>query len=356
MDTRVLLYRYWSRASASGYGNDLNGQIRLTSERRPLRGSTANVHHGTFVRTGLEVAIKVFPSPLSGIETESEILDGLKRIFREVHIWSRLHHENIVRMFGISTDFESTISIISEWMPMGNAYDYVRNTNNDPRPLLRDIASGLGYLHGHQSGPVIHGDLKGLNVLVSSDCRALLTDFGLASVNMSSFNMTVEAIRGGSYQWMAPELLDNCAASKASDVWAFGMTALELFTRAVPFPHCRNLGHVLGSLIRGRLPPRPAQGTTQFRLTDAWWEICTSCWERDPSLRPTVDMIAEMIRRAMVCIPHFTVFWVWTFFTVRHLPCLIYSFVPCVCTHSGYCVTSLLYWRRPAISPNHGQR
>ncbi|KAI5989522.1 kinase-like domain-containing protein, partial [Pisolithus albus] len=226
---------------------------------------------------------------------------------REVHIWSRLHHENIVRMFGISTDFESTISIISEWMPMGNAYDYVQNTNNDPRPLLRDIASGLGYLHGHQSGPVIHGDLKGLNVLVSSDRRALLTDFGLASVNMSSFNMTVEAIRGGSYQWMAPELLDNCAASNASDVWAFGMTALELFTRAVPFPDCRSLAHVVGRLIHGRLPPRPAHGTTQFRLTGTWWEICMSCWRRDPSQRPTVDEIAERIGRAMVRIPHFAI-------------------------------------------------
>ncbi|KAI6001470.1 kinase-like domain-containing protein [Pisolithus albus] len=225
----------------------------------------------------------------------SEVLAGLKRIFREVHIWSKLRHENIVPMLGMSKDFECTISIISAWMPMGNAYDYVKNTNNDPRPLLRDIASGLGYLHGHELGPVVHGDLKGLNVLVSSDRRALLTDFGLASMNTSTFNMTVEAIQGGSYQWMAPELLDNCVATTESDVWAFGMTAL-LFTRAVPFPHCRNLGHVLGSLIRGRLPPRPAQGTTQFRLTDAWWEICMSCWRRDPSQRPE---IAERVGRAM---------------------------------------------------------
>ncbi|KAI5989525.1 kinase-like domain-containing protein [Pisolithus albus] len=229
----------------------------------------------------------------------SEVLAGLKRIFREVHIWSKLRHENIVPMLGMSKDFECTISIISAWMPMGNAYDYVQNTNNDPRPLLRDIASGLSYLHGHELGPVVHGDLKGLNVLVSSDRRALLTDFGLASINMSTFSMTVEAIRGGSYQWMAPELLENCPASKASDVWAFGMTALELFTRTVPFPDCHSVANVVGGLIFGRLPPRPAQESTQFRLTGTWWEICMSCWRRVPSERPTVDEIAERVGRAM---------------------------------------------------------
>ncbi|KAI6029906.1 hypothetical protein BKA83DRAFT_4225000 [Pisolithus microcarpus] len=48
----------------------------------------------------------------------------LKRILREVHLWSKLRHENIVPFFGICTEIESTISIISEWMPLGNAYSY----------------------------------------------------------------------------------------------------------------------------------------------------------------------------------------------------------------------------------------
>ncbi|KAI6000345.1 kinase-like domain-containing protein [Pisolithus orientalis] len=113
-------------------------------------------------------------------------------------------------------------------MSLGNAYTYVQATENDPRPLLEDIASGLYYLHSHDLGPVIHGDLKGPNVLVSSDRRALLTDFGLATLNVSTFNMTVDAIRGGSCHWMAPELLDDCPASIKSDVWAFGMTTLVI--------------------------------------------------------------------------------------------------------------------------------
>ncbi|KAI6006159.1 WD40 repeat-like protein [Pisolithus marmoratus] len=291
MDRRARLRMYCAWASTSGYGNNLNGQIRRTG-RSPSRGSTAIVFHGTIIPNGPEVAIKTFHNALLGSDVE------LKRVFREVHTWSKLRHENIVPMFGISTDFDSTISIISAWMPMGNAYTYVQNVENDPRPLIRDIANGLHYLHSHELGPVVHGDLKGLNVLVSGDRRGLLSDFGLATLNVSSFNMTTDAIRGGSYHWMAPELLDDFPASTASDAWAFGMTTLELFTRAVPFPGCRNLANVVGRIVRGDLPLRPAAESTHFRLTDAWWDICTLCWRTYPSSRPTTEAIVEMVRRA----------------------------------------------------------
>ncbi|KIN92659.1 hypothetical protein M404DRAFT_109674, partial [Pisolithus tinctorius Marx 270] len=141
-----------------------------------------------------------------------------------------------------------------------------------------DIANGLYYLHSHELGPVVHGDLKGPNVLVSSDRRALLSDFGLSALNESTFSMTTVAIRGGSRRWMAPELFNDCPASKESDMWAYGMTILELFTRSRPFHDCRNDASVMRRIVEGNLPARPAEKSTQFRLSDAWWEICISCW------------------------------------------------------------------------------
>ncbi|KAI6130747.1 kinase-like domain-containing protein [Pisolithus croceorrhizus] len=151
-----VLHRLADRASE--FSINLNGDIRHTSGKHPLRGGTAIVHHGTWIPHGTEVAIKTFLNALS--ETEAEI----KRLFREVHTWSKLRHENIVPMLGISTEFDSTISIISEWMPLGNAHDYVKNTEHDPRPLLEGIASGLYYLHSHELG-VVHGDLEGVSML-----------------------------------------------------------------------------------------------------------------------------------------------------------------------------------------------
>ncbi|KAG6331543.1 hypothetical protein ID866_7543 [Astraeus odoratus] len=135
-------------------------------------------------------------------------------------------------MHGISTEFGSTISIVSDWMGMGDARAYVQNNENDPCPLvssrtLMDIAAGVVYLHGHILGPIVHSDLKGLNVVVSNDRRALLTDFGYSALSQSSFSIPMASKWGASVPWMAPELLDeNSMSTTASDVWAFGMTAL----------------------------------------------------------------------------------------------------------------------------------
>ncbi|KAI5987754.1 kinase-like domain-containing protein [Pisolithus orientalis] len=294
MDLSIVLDELCCRAS--GFSINLNGRVRRTSGRSALRGGTAGVHHGTLTPDGTEVAIKTFHC------THSGDADAFKRIFREVHIWSKLRHENVVRMLGISTEFDSTVSIISEWMSLGNAHNYVQSIENDPRSLLEDIASGLCYLHNYVSppDPIVHGDLKGVNVLVSSDRRALLSDFGLSTVNISTFSMTVDALRGGgSLHWMAPELLDDYPPSKESDAWALGMTILELFTRSIPFRDCRNMGSVTRRITEGKPPTRPVGESTQFRLSDAWWEICTTCWRRDPSSRPTIEDIIEKIKAAI---------------------------------------------------------
>ncbi|KAL4066739.1 hypothetical protein J3A83DRAFT_4098377, partial [Scleroderma citrinum] len=55
---------------------------------------------------------------------------------QEVHLWSKLSHNNIVPVLSISTEFNSTISIISVWMEMGDTLSYVQNQENNPHPLV----------------------------------------------------------------------------------------------------------------------------------------------------------------------------------------------------------------------------
>jgi len=64
------------------------------------------------------------------------------------------------------------------------------------------------------------------NVLVSRECNALLTDFGLSRVVDSSLKLTRTNVCGGTLNWMAPEQLDRGEVSAEADVWAFGMTAM----------------------------------------------------------------------------------------------------------------------------------
>ena len=185
-----------------------------------------------------------------------------------MHVWSKLDHANILPLLGITTKFDWTVSIVSPWMENGNARDYVQDEAIDPRPLVSvhygggihlnttqivGIAKGLHYLHNHKPNPIFHGDMKGVgrvtfrtqflfdmimlqvNVLISDNREALLTDFGYSVAVNSSFSMTISNQGGtkGTLRWMSPEILEGGEGSAEADVWAFGMTALV----------CRSLFH-----------------------------------------------------------------------------------------------------------------
>ncbi|KIM51492.1 hypothetical protein SCLCIDRAFT_1167735, partial [Scleroderma citrinum Foug A] len=217
----------------------------------------------------------------------------------EALVWSKLHHKNIVPLLGFATIFDASASLISPWQERGNAHGYVQDRKVDPRPLciqLVGVARGLDYLHSHASGSIVHSDLKGENVLIADDGRALLADFGSSFLVESSVAVTrVGPRRGGTPRWMAPELFDDKTPSVQSDIWAFGMTALELFTRQEPFQGI-STGAVMARIIRGP-PDLPAAELTCDRLTDAWRSICMGCWQQDPASRPSASDVLANIGR-----------------------------------------------------------
>ncbi|KAI6110116.1 kinase-like domain-containing protein, partial [Pisolithus sp. B1] len=209
----------------------------------------------------------------------------------EISIWTQLEHQNIMPLLGTTTKFDKTVSMVTEWMERGNAHNYVQDVAVDPHPLLLDIARGLSYLH---SLGIVHGDLKGMNVLISGVGSALITDFGCSYQSNPLPTMDIDPPRGGSLRWMAPESLDTNAVSQQADIWAFGMTVLELFSRTNPFHKARTQQGIIACILRGP-PSRPSNESTNFRLSNRWWAVCMRCWRSEPSARPTMNnIIAEI--------------------------------------------------------------
>ncbi|KIM61191.1 hypothetical protein SCLCIDRAFT_122578, partial [Scleroderma citrinum Foug A] len=234
---------------------------------------------------------------------------------KEVHVWSKLDHTNVHPLLGIITEFELTVSIVSPWMRNGSAHDYVQNKAVDPRPLIEGIAEGLHYLHNHEPHPIFHGDLKGANVLISDNGEALLTDFGFSVAVNSSFSMAMSRTAGtkGTLRWMSPEILDGDEISPEADVWAFGMTALELFTRKDPFHCCTTTAAIIAGIVRYG-PDRPSTNDTCARMTDKWWDICSRCCIYEPKSRPKMSYVIQTITRMVCSLP-------FTMLPVTYYPC-----------------------------------
>ncbi|KAG6329676.1 hypothetical protein ID866_9415 [Astraeus odoratus] len=204
---------------ASRSGISLNGHVEWHDLH--FRGPFSLVYQGTLHPLRNRVAVKTI---LSGTPTTKK--DTIEEAVRKLYILSQVHHENVCPLLGITTEFYPNISVVSAWMENGNAHDYVQAQSIDPRPLIDGIARGLLYLHSHELGPIIHGNLKGSNVLISPEGLALLADFGLPAIFDSSLVVSPTISHGRAPNWMAPENLENGEATVQGDVWAFAMTIL----------------------------------------------------------------------------------------------------------------------------------
>ncbi|KIM64459.1 hypothetical protein SCLCIDRAFT_632160 [Scleroderma citrinum Foug A] len=136
--------------------------------------------------------------------------------------------------------------------------------------------------------------------MVSEDGQALLT-FGVAALINALFLPAAMSLRRPA-NWASPEELESGKFVKApeADVWAFGMTALELFTRKPPF-HCIESEEDVKARVLRDPPNRPSEEETCSRLTDGWWDICLPCWQRNPSSRPDMTEIASKIKLMIQC-------------------------------------------------------
>ncbi|KAJ7255747.1 kinase-like domain-containing protein, partial [Mycena rebaudengoi] len=152
---------------------------------------------------------------------------------REAHIWQHLRHSYILPMIGIDRDsFSPSLCMVSSWMENGRVLRYLddhRRANVDR--LLSEIAQGLEYLHSRN---IVHGDLRGANILISGNRSACLADFGLTSWSNATA-ATHSSNRAGTVHWMAPELIapdrfghHKFSRTSASDIYAFGCVCLEV--------------------------------------------------------------------------------------------------------------------------------
>ncbi|CUA70520.1 hypothetical protein RSOLAG22IIIB_08936 [Rhizoctonia solani] len=103
--------------------------------------------------------------------------------------------------------------------------------------------------------------------------------------------------RLGSIRWLAPEILLEEVDKKTtqSDVYALGMTILEIFTGDVPYPECRQDFKVLKTIERGTLPTRPMEQLKDDEQGNKMWQLLLDCWKREAAGRPSSGQVFDTL-------------------------------------------------------------
>ncbi|CAE7081034.1 unnamed protein product, partial [Rhizoctonia solani] len=197
---------------------------------------------------------------------------------------------------GVMVFKDHYLGLVSEWMDNGNLYEYlVKFPDADRYRLCAQVALGLDYMH---SWGKVHGDLKAVNVLVSSDGVAKLSH--LDSLVMSEINSLVFLANSnlwpGTFRWTAPEILCEEVRKETTqtDVYALGMIILEIFTGQVPYLNCRSDISVIKTVERGTLPTRPTKLGSDHN-GDKMWQLLVRCWSRNPRERPSSGYLAGVL-------------------------------------------------------------
>ncbi|KAF9449644.1 kinase-like protein [Macrolepiota fuliginosa MF-IS2] len=205
-----------------------------------------------------------------------------------VNQWRRASHQNVLPFLGLWDYSPCPLPAIVTPHVKWNIIDYLGVVPNaDKYVLVSYVARALEYMH-KQSPPILHGNIKGSNILVDEAGRVYLSDIGVYEALSLPNQVDLEV------RWKAPEkLLNNQPHSAACDVWSFAMTILEVFTRRQPFHEIAHEAVVIIVVAQGQRPARPPRA---LMPDDILWQLLGQCWEVSPCDRPQIAQVVLWLR------------------------------------------------------------
>ncbi|KAL1203166.1 putative L-type lectin-domain containing receptor kinase VII.2 [Cardamine amara subsp. amara] len=264
-------------------------------------GGNSKVYRG--VLEGNEVAVKrIMMSPRESVGGTSEFL-------AEVSSLGRLRHKNIVGLRGWTKKGGESLILIYEYMENGSVdtriFDCDEMLNWEQRMrVIKDVASGMLYLHEGWESKVLHRDIKSSNVLLDKDMNAKVGDFGLAKLQNTNKEMVSTTCVVGTTGYMAPELFKTGRASAQTDVYSFGVFVLEVVCGRRPIEEGREgiVESMWGlmekdKVVDGLDEKIKARGRFETKDVEMVMRIGLFCVHHDPRVRPKMRQVVQILEQ-----------------------------------------------------------
>jgi len=223
------------------------GKYRV--EKKLGAGGMATVFSATHVTLGNQAALKVLHEHLSDQPAFRE------RFLREAQAAASLRHSGVMQVFDVDT--QDGVCYI--------AMEYLDGESLEERLLARDQGSGglpaeeavaivtalcESLAYAHQRG-IVHRDIKPANVMIGSDGRVVLADFGLATA-LDQTRITVEGTTAGTPSYMSPEQIRGEQGDGRADIYAVGVMLYQLVSGDLPFQ-----SDTLAGMLQAHLQQEP---------------------------------------------------------------------------------------------------
>ncbi|KFK41427.1 hypothetical protein AALP_AA2G129500 [Arabis alpina] len=214
------------------------------------KGGFGSVFKGILPLSSIPIAVK---------KISHDSKQGMREFLAEIATIGRLRHPDLVRLLGYCRR-KGELYLVYDFMPNGSLDKFLYHQPNQVLDwsqrfkIIKDVASGLCYLHQQWVQVIIHRDIKPANILLDENMNAKLGDFGLAKLCDHEIDSQTSHV-AGTFGYISPELSRTGKSSTSSDVFAFGVFMLEITC--------------------GRRPIEPRGPPSEMVLTD--WVL--ECWD-----------------------------------------------------------------------------
>ena len=211
-----------------------------------------------------------------------------------------LKHPNIVRVLGcnMAQSLEDQPIVVMEFVSPKNL-QHVLDDAEEKIDFKRrvtfayEVSIALEYIHENR---IVHLDLKPANVLISNEGHCKLADFGCCQIIQERPNTPSRSYLTGTFAYRAPELLKGGNPSFKADVFSFGICLWQLWSREIPYK-LQNHQIVIFRVVACNLRPEIPEGND---IDNRYRELMTSSWSGDPTERPSMSEIVNLLKGWLV--------------------------------------------------------